>query len=613
MKRRLMRAYDSMTMPQQCSHRIEEHLAQQLRARESGRWVKAVAPGKPEKRSWPIGAFCLMLALFLGGSLLFVQSRDIRAKFPDFITAANREDSGETPEDFYSLATRKSPKEVEDFAKVVCNNLLTENWAALSAKIRYPVTLGDRQLEESQELWDHLAQLLQDGFLRQTLSQGSHRALYCNWQGICVANGCFWINEVEGQLKVTAFDVPIREEAEEENQKKSVPDLFTQAFAGETVPFAGQGKGVTLSQYCALAWEDAAPKAFTVVDMDGDGICEAVLSLASETGEEKGCAVLRAEEGAIRVYPFRQGELYDLKKDGTFRSIGSGPSQDVYRLVFEEGSARRMGNPEGEEKPSVSWHRLPCSRPDLVLQSYEYVTGTGQSLLPGSPYYYFVNLARQSLLNDWTLIRDYLTGEGKICTEEGGTIYVFDPDAPGSVLYGTLTSENGFPQFSMAGGYICTDEREAWAEIRNLLWETPEYVADLHLGDGGREVATAEALAESFGYAPAPDDRILREQSAVRALTDAFITAYYYGAAETLEGYLSADYSGTPEVSPGKEQIELISFDSVPDRVMEVGETWYIYTSLRLKGRENLTWFNLDLIKEETGWKVYAYNVWDAK
>ena len=68
MKRRLNRAYDNMTMPDSCSHRIETILQEGLAQQEAGRYVKAVPPARPQRKVWAMAAamVCLVLVLSVG-------------------------------------------------------------------------------------------------------------------------------------------------------------------------------------------------------------------------------------------------------------------------------------------------------------------------------------------------------------------------------------------------------------------------------------------------------------------------------------------------------------------------------------------------------------------
>lgn len=77
MERRLVKVYDRMTMPDDCSRRIEQKLERELRNRKkkNGRFTMALSPA-PRRRGWAASAVlvCLVLVLSVGGSILFLNA-----------------------------------------------------------------------------------------------------------------------------------------------------------------------------------------------------------------------------------------------------------------------------------------------------------------------------------------------------------------------------------------------------------------------------------------------------------------------------------------------------------------------------------------------------------
>ena len=70
MEKRLIDAYDHMTMPEDCTRRIEARLQAELQSREPGRYTKVAAPDTSRRGGWRVAAAaCLLLVLVMGGTL----------------------------------------------------------------------------------------------------------------------------------------------------------------------------------------------------------------------------------------------------------------------------------------------------------------------------------------------------------------------------------------------------------------------------------------------------------------------------------------------------------------------------------------------------------------
>ena len=610
MKRRLNRAYDHMTMPDRCAHRIEQQMVQQIEAQKQGNYMKTVAPAPVRRKSWTaaVAVVCLMLALSVGGTILFFRVSGAfmdrpRETVPSFATTETV--LAEIPEDYYAAATGMEASEVEAFAKTVRHNILEENWKALSEKIRYPISIQEQKVEDPWSFSEWMKDISLGEDFMKAVSSESCTGLFCNWQGICMGDGQVWINEVGGELKVTAFNVEIIEEAVEVTQKKQVPMEFADVLRGNAMKFTGNRDEMNLEEYCAALWGDVTVNRFTVVDMDNDGVCEIVVS--AQTAELKAdvCLVLRQEGGEICAYPFRPGEMLDLKKDGSFFR-----RDRDYRLFFDDKASWHMEEiQEQGEKPLAQWYCYPCQSPDLLLRSYEYVTGTGWSVFPGHPYYFFEGLAMERAGNAIEVLEYWM--KNAACVQEENSVHIFDPDAPGTAMYGTLTGEGDFVQFSEVGYYISTEEREYQAEIRNMLSEEPEYWVDVHLpflGTMGRMVSTPEELAAYFGYTPMPDEETMQQTRELKALIDEIAAAYLAGGSEAMEPYLAETYQNREKkFFPKDAVIKLMTYSAMPEQVMEVGENLHVSAGIRLAGDDRDYSLNLELVKQKDGWKVEVY------
>lgn len=612
MKRRLTRAYDHMTMPEHCVTRIEQQLQLKLKTKKTGQYANVVSPAGMGRSSWAAAAaaVCLMLVLSVGGTMLFLQFSENAMKRPaEPVTsfAAAETTQPETPADYYAVVTDLGTKRVEAFAAEVRQNVLDKNWDALADKISYSITIQNQEIREKKKFieWMELFEL--DSSFTEAIRNESCTAMFCNWQGICMADGKIWFNEVDGELKLTAVNVEVREEVLHEGQKKQVPMEFAEVLSGNAMKFAGYREMMLLEEYCAALWGEATATSFSVVDMDDDTVCEVVVSAQTAEGMDQGHLVLRKEGTEICAYPFWRGDLYDLKKDGSFSRSSNGPSHGSFRLTFGgEGSCSVAQNPVESDSPLADWYAYPCERADLVLQSCEYVSGTGWSLLPGNAYYHFEGLVLGSMGNDWNLQKEQLLRYGMICVEDEGTVCVFDPDAPGTALYGVLTNENGVVQFSELGYYICTADQEYMAEVRNMLSEEPEYWVEAHLpalGSMGRRVYSPEELVSYFGFTQYSQE-VIAERQAAKAVVEKFTAAWLARDEKAMKRYLTDDFRedtrrNGAEYSPTGTP-ELMTIRDLPHRAEEC------YVTAEFRDAEQDSWFSvcLDMVKQKDGWKV---------
>ncbi len=118
----------------------------------------------------------------------------------------------ETAEDYYSVATSASAKEVEEFAFGIKENVVLKDWESLSVKLAYPIQIGEELVKSNEEF---LAMDI-DGKLNQAFVDGiaaeSCREMFCNYQGIMMgATGQIWIAGVDDgagqwELKVIALN-----------------------------------------------------------------------------------------------------------------------------------------------------------------------------------------------------------------------------------------------------------------------------------------------------------------------------------------------------------------------------------------------------------------------
>ena len=387
--------------------------------------------------------------------------------------------------------------------------------------------------------------------------------------------------------------------------------------------YEGSESAVTITQYCErrskhLSNEVSIP-CFTMADMDRDGINELILWVSIEGDALEDYLILRYDpydhdEGGM-VYAFMepQQKITDIGKDGSFFWRAAGPGQGESRMILDpdNGNGIVVSSLGEENDAEAVWHVWPCVRPEVVAQSYEYA-GTAKTRLPGNGYYTFEGLAKGTTDNDWNRLKEDLTAMGMICLEDEGTVSVFDPDAPGTCLYGTLTNANGMLQLADVGYYICTEEKEYAAEIRNLLSADPEYWVDAHLpalGSMGRRVYNTQKLLEYLNGKELNDvqaDEVSQEHEQIRTLMNHFLESCIAADTEGIRACL-ADGVSVSEIDPIDVELAVISYSNFPSQVIEPGGAWSIDLSLREEENPEANWYlTAMLVKQEEGWRIFS-------
>ena len=118
----------------------------------------------------------------------------------------------DTPEDYYSMVTSASAKEVEQFAAGIKEDILWKDWKSLSGKLAYPIQISGKDINNAKEF---LAMDI-DGKLNQefvnAIDAESCRQMFFNYQGIMMGEtGQVWIAGVDNgtgqwELKVIALN-----------------------------------------------------------------------------------------------------------------------------------------------------------------------------------------------------------------------------------------------------------------------------------------------------------------------------------------------------------------------------------------------------------------------
>lgn len=122
--------------------------------------------------------------------------------------AENEEPETEEPETEadYSICTYKTAKEVESFAKLVADYYASEDWNLLAQIVHYPITINDKYYSDKDKfLAEDWSKVFSDSF-KKKIAEAKTSDLFCNWQGIALADGEIWMNEIDNALYVSSIN-----------------------------------------------------------------------------------------------------------------------------------------------------------------------------------------------------------------------------------------------------------------------------------------------------------------------------------------------------------------------------------------------------------------------
>lgn len=614
MKRRLIRAYDTMTMPEDCSDRIEKALMQEMSRVRTGCYTKTVAP-TPKRQGWPLAAaaVCLVLVLAAGGTTLLL-NRTNRTAIP----MATKEDNPmetaapeETPEDFYQVATKLPARQVEAFAETVRDAIGAGKWGELSNLLQYPVNIDGDPVGTREEFLALLDSKYCDSESLEAIRADTCRKMFCNWQGISMGDaGQVWIGEVSGELKVIALNGLFQEGVvrnADTVEKRQVFQAFLEILQNNrTFTDTELGSLFTLREYSEAY---GAVSKFTLVDMDRDDIPELVLQITLADAQQTKTLILRhAKQQLVYGFSFEKDAMDGIRKDGSF---GFSP-EDLYgggwvRLVFPEDNTvdtQFMATPSAAYL--AQWHQYPCDRVDVVLASYEHAF-LGENRMPGDQFSLFEDLLQGRVENEWSVIKNRLTGLNWQLDE--GTVAIFDPNTPGTWMYGVLANVDGYSRFGEVGYYVCTESGEYQAEVRHLLTEEPEYTVDASLLSEGKTVSSADSILKYITQATSlPNSE--SEAENVKAVAEAFVAAFFAHDRSRIMEYLADGFREQISVSDNVGQATIVAYRGLPTQQVEEGGILPLTVTLLEPGvTDSYSYLSMELIKQSDGWKVQFYGL----
>ena len=625
MEKRLIDAYDHMTMPDDCARRIENRLQAETEGRKSGQYTRAVSPFAPRHSGWMAVAACLLLVLAVGGTALWFRMTRPVVNTPESYTAEEPTATEIQPEreyyeGFLDFSLKVLPDGKYTFVRYSGEKESIEIPTGRGQNLVTEIGLGESVIQNGDKV-------------KVVIVPETVRIIRENAFANCPALEAVYFKGYPPEAEAGVFEGSdnVVVYYQHENQgwgdtwcgrktvqyekghislgtvtlQNRVPALFRDILSGVVAPIYGNLGDITVEEYCTALWGDAVEaNAFTLVDMDADGVCELVFAPMGAEGVTLGYLVFRVVGTKICGYTL-SGR--DLRKDGTFYSYDLKGDSRIY--IQDEASYVSIQSADftQEDKPLAQWYTYPCEGFDLVLESYCYASETGASTSPGYGYTYFKALAYGEMENDWNQIQYWMSREG-VCIEEGNTVYAYDPDAPGCVFYGALTGEGQQRKFTSTGYYICDDTGEYRAEVFDLDGADPVFTVDPPPDDRGREVETPAEMMAYLGHEPYYDS-IGRDIQQIAELLDGFVSRYSEHDTKGMGEYMAED---ARELSsyPFTGEVSIVSYGILPETAVAVGESWHTGVEL-LESGETKTKYHLSVVlaKQPEGWKIHAYSL----
>ncbi len=128
------------------------------------------------------------------------------------------------------------------------------------------------------------------------------------------------------------------------------------------------GMEYTLADYCRKESAElgfpVSITRYTFVDMDGDGVQEAVVDFRFGENEQVMCMVLRYDCGSLYAAEFYHRQMSQIKEDGTFAYSGGGDNDGWARLRWEnmEWVTEKVGSIYyGDSLKDVTWYPYPVN------------------------------------------------------------------------------------------------------------------------------------------------------------------------------------------------------------------------------------------------------------
>lgn len=122
------------------------------------------------------------------------------------IEEVNTEEILNQNQNYYSVCTSKSKDEVESFAKQLVNYFEQEDWEGLSDIIRYPIMINETYYASKEAFLEKdWSNVFTQEYIESVVNAET-TDLFCNWSGICFAEGLVWLGQTGDELYIDALN-----------------------------------------------------------------------------------------------------------------------------------------------------------------------------------------------------------------------------------------------------------------------------------------------------------------------------------------------------------------------------------------------------------------------
>ena len=220
--------------------------------------------------------------------------------------------------------------------------------------------LQGKQLNEYYRLQNH--QLV----LTECVMEGTDGKFY--WSESGGASSLMWKEITEAEYdsvraNYVRVDMPQAPATEMVLDIQNSDEILLQVLENQALFYSmSDDESCTLAEYCASETNrmgfDVSITRYTFVDMDEDGIQEAVADFRFGENSQVMCMVLKWDSNSEIAYgtEFYYRQMYQIKEDGSFAYSGGGDNDGWAKLRWENNSWVTEDVEDGGQKADVQWY-----------------------------------------------------------------------------------------------------------------------------------------------------------------------------------------------------------------------------------------------------------------
>lgn len=549
MRKELIEAYDRMTMPEECSRKIERKLQLELemKRRHKGKYTMVIAP-TPQRSWWAAaaGLVCLVLTLSVGGTFLFLKASESAAsRTPETVESVQM-----VPESTWKEET-PAPKETDT----------------------------------------------------ETIPQEELNAAMVEFIGILGGNGTFYSQDYGKDMPISEYceTFGAASEVTMDVPKFTVVDMDGDGM-NEVVLWL-RVNGTSDYGTMVLRYQEGTVQGYTFAsrqlsELKVDGTFQWSGS-ASYNGT--GALTFTGTEYTINQPLYRESDKDNVThyyQDGT-----EIPLEEYYLLDIQQMTKKDVlwhVYPMEQVHGLLESYECADRETESAAVSAYYYYDLFQSLAGG-------HIGRRDI-SSWDALCKYLTEEEYVWSiGEEGCLNVYFPDIPGSWFYAW---QAGLNEIGEMGYYICTEDGEYEVMATGLNTECPQYFVDVDWMGEGTQVASLAEVSDYIAAATGISRELEQEQLAVTTCMEQFSSAYFTGDTRRMRELLADSFSGTVEAYGGSQDYVVNREIGSPEAVMQVGDTLTAVVEFKESAEsDSYTYLTMELVKQEDDWKVQSYGL----